>query len=674
MSLNIPANVKEWIKKSLDVNGRFSHNKSIKLKTDEVNIWMESCSLSERQIAWLVLHDLDDVPCCRTCGKPLSNFEIKGTIHCSKKCAKNDPETARKLKETNLAKYGTECTFQAKEVKEKIKASCIERYGVENAAQNEDVRERMKHTLLERYGVDSPLKSKEVRERFRKTSLERYSTESPMQSEEVRKRAAETCIRKYGHLNPMQSEEVRKRAEDTNLKKYGAKCPLQNEEVQKKATNTLMKNYGVDSPLKSKAIRQAAADTTMRHYGTSCSLLVDEVKEKIRQANIERYGYANPMQSEEVKERVKNTCIEKYGVECTFKSNEVKHKIQIIQRSKNLDQNIERINKKGIEVLTSKEDCIADRTVNFKCSICGTEFSADTICYQGVHCPTCLKKTVSAKEKQVLEYVQSIYSGEIVENDRKQIAPYELDIYVPDRNLAIEFNGTYWHSNEWKPKSYHLDKTLACNAKGIRLIHVFEWEWDQRAILIKALIKNALDLHDQVIYARQCEAREISQSDYKAFLSLHHLQGPVNSSIRIGLFFQNEPIMVAGWGRSRFQSKDMELHRLCTKEGMVVVGGFSKLIAHSGLEHFISYVDRAHFTGDGYRAIGFKEIGSTPPGYRWVNADGSVISRQMAQKSRLPKLLGEAYDPSMTEVQNMAANGWHQVFDCGNLKLEWIKK
>lgn len=673
MALNIPEEVKVWIKASLDVTGKFSHNKSLKHKTEFISKWIESVDLSERQVAWLVLHDLDDIPCCRTCGKPLSRFETKGIIHCSKKCAKNDPETTRKLKETNLAKYGTEYTFQSEEVKDKIKSSCLKKYGVENAAQSELIQKRMKQTMLERYDVESPLQSEEIRKKYRQTSLERYGTASPMQNEDIKKKTEKTNIERYGCKNPMQNEDVKKKTEKTNLDRYGVKYPLLNEEVKQKAEATLLRNYGVDSPLKSEIILKAAKETTINHYGMPCSLAASEVQEKIRQTNMEKYGCANPMQSKAVQEKSRSACLEKYGVECTFKAEGVKQKIQAIKRSRNLDQNIERINKKRIEVLTSREDCISSKTINFKCKTCGTEFSADTICYQGVHCPTCLKKTVSAKEKQVLEYVQSIYSGPVIENDRRQIAPYELDIYLPERSLAIEFDGTYWHSSEWKERTYHLDKTLACQTKGIRLIHVFEWEWDRNEALIKSLLKTALNLHEQTIYARQCEVREMSQSDYRAFLSLHHLQGPVNSQLRLGLFFDNEPVMVAGWGRSRFRSKEMELHRLCTKEGANVIGGFSKLIAHSELDHFISYVDRAHFTGDGYRKLGFAEIGSTPPGYRWVDENGSSISRQMAQKSRLPKLLGEEYDPEMTEVQNMVANGWMQVFDCGNLKMEWKK-
>lgn len=674
MSLNIPANVKEWIKKSLDVNGKFSHNKSLKLKTDEVNIWMESCGLSERQIAWLVLHDLDDIPCCRTCGKPLSNFEIKGTIHCSKKCAKNDPETARKLKETNLAKYGTEYAFQAEEVKSKIKASLIEEYGVDNPAKADAIKKKTKKTMLERHGVEHALQSEKSRRKYRETCRKRFGADSPMQNDEVQRKARETSLERYGCSNPQMSDAVRKKTEDTNLERYGCINPLLNEDVKQKAVDTLRQNYGVSSPLQSKEILHKVQATTMDHYGVHVSLLSEEVQEKSRKTNLEKYGSEVPIRTDEIKAKIRNTCINRYGVDCTLNAPEVKQKSRISIRSKTYEQNEAKLHQKGISILSSREDAIQNEEVKYKCRRCGVEFIVPSLCCQSVHCPACLKKTVSAKEKQVLEFVKGVYSGEAVENCRSVIGPYELDIYIPSLHLAIEFNGTYWHSAELKPKNYHLEKTLACIEKGVRLIHIFEWEWDRNEALIKSLLLKALGVNQKTIYARQCTVAPLSQSDYKAFLSLNHLQGPVNSSIRLGLIYENEPVMVAGWGRSRFNSKEMELHRLCTKEGLNVAGGFSKLIAHSKLNYFISYVDLAHFTGDGYRKCGFVEIGSTPPGYRWVDEDGNAISRQMAQKSKLSKLLGEGYDPEMTEVQNMAANGWHQVFDCGNLKMEWIKK
>ena len=67
----------------------------------------------------------------------------------------------------------------------------------------------------------------------------------------------------------------------------------------------------------------------------------------------------------------------------------------------------------------------------------------------------------------------------MIENDRELIAPYELDIVIPEIKLSIEFNGVYWHSCFYKDKNYHLIKTELCEKFGYRLIHIFEDEWNE---------------------------------------------------------------------------------------------------------------------------------------------------------------------------------------------------
>ena len=34
------------------------------------------------------------------------------------------------------------------------------------------------------------------------------------------------------------------------------------------------------------------------------------------------------------------------------------------------------------------------------------------------------------------------------------INPYEIDIYLPNLNLAFEFNGVYWHCDLYKNKKW----------------------------------------------------------------------------------------------------------------------------------------------------------------------------------------------------------------------------
>ena len=80
---------------------------------------------------------------------------------------------------------------------------------------------------------------------------------------------------------------------------------------------------------------------------------------------------------------------------------------------------------------------------------------------------------ISHGEKEVRKFILEELGLVALHNSREVIHPLELDVYVPSKKLAIEFNGNYWHSEEYLNKNYHRDKTLNCAKNGIRLIHIF---------------------------------------------------------------------------------------------------------------------------------------------------------------------------------------------------------
>ena len=273
-----------------------------------------------------------------------------------------------------------------------------------------------------------------------------------------------------------------------------------------------------------------------------------------------------------------------------------------------------------------------------------------------------------------MDYVRSIYDGTIIENDRKVLNGKELDLYLPDLNLAIEFNGNYWHSDAIVSSTKHLEKTLCCKEKGIRLIHIFEYEWDTMQDKLKNFLKQCMGLFERRVYARQCEVREITYSVYRDFLEKYHLQGTVNSPTRYGLFYDNELVSVIGIGQSRFTKNDLELHRFCVKAGWQIAGGFGKLLsAVRNLGDIVSYIDYSKFDGRGYFATGFEEIERTKPNFVWYKG-ATILKRYATQKHKLPELLGEEFNPNETEVENMTRLGFMRIYDCGNLKVILRKK
>lgn len=284
-------------------------------------------------------------------------------------------------------------------------------------------------------------------------------------------------------------------------------------------------------------------------------------------------------------------------------------------------------------------------------------------------------KTYNSKyEAEIHEWLKEIYKGEILDNKYgiiKDATKKQLDFYIPEKNLAIEFNGDFWHSvNTGRDPKYHLNKTKLCQEKGIQLIHVFEYEWNSKKNILKSIISSALGIYENRIYARKCEVKEVDSREARQFLEENHLQGFISSKYRIGLYFENQLVQILCFGNSRFKKEEIELLRMCTRKNTQVIGGFSKLLKHSKINEFVSYVDLSKFSAESYLKNGFKLIGQSGPNYKYLQGE-NILNRFNTQKHKLQKLLGDNFDNSKTESQNMQDAGWYKVYDCGNLKLKF---
>lgn len=209
---------------------------------------------------------------------------------------------------------------------------------------------------------------------------------------------------------------------------------------------------------------------------------------------------------------------------------------------------------------------------------------------------------------------------------------------------------------------------LDLRANGYLAICVYQWEWEVKRIKIIRLIEKLLDINQTTIYGRKCAIGQLGQKEYRDFLDQYHLQGSVNSSIRLGLMYDHDLVAVIGVGGSRFKRGEYELHRYCVKTGYKIVGGFAKLIKHCNVPHCNSYIDIAHFTGQGYVNNGWKLLYTSVPNYIY-RKDGCALGRTMCQKHRLSSML-EIFDDQQTESWNMAVNGWIRINDCGNYKVQ----
>lgn len=548
---------------------------------------------------------------CPQCGK-LMNYQksvVNNQTYCSYKCNSNSDE-----------------------VRKKKEATCLKKYGVSNFARSAVVKNKRKNTLLRKYGAESTFNIQSVRDKIKKTMLDRYGVENASQAECVKEKKKQKAIERYGVENVFQSEEIKDKSKKTLIKKYGVDNVSYLEEVKNKRKETTNLHFGVDVPAKS-----------------------DVVLSKMRITNIERYGVEHYCNSDEYK---------------VVKFNKMKEKF-----------------KNYVVPLFNAEDYLGTRGDNrneiykWKCVKCGNEFEQHihltTIEGVDTYIPRCLKcypyiNGTSFLENEIYSFVESIYKGEIERNTRKIIPPYELDIYIPYKKVAIEFDGVFWHSEKCvSDKNYHLSKTNMCAEKGINLIHVFEDEWVYKKDVVKDRIMSILGIDRERIFARKCDISEIDSSVANKFLEENHLQGADKSSVRYGLFYKGELVSVMTFGKPRFNDNyDFELIRFASKIGINVVGGASKLLKfferqNSG-KTIVSYADRRYSYGRLYYSLGFDLVSTSVPNYWWVK-ENYKISRYVCQKHNLINILGDKFNPDFSENVNMSSCGYYKIYDCGNL-------
>lgn len=275
----------------------------------------------------------------------------------------------------------------------------------------------------------------------------------------------------------------------------------------------------------------------------------------------------------------------------------------------------------------------------------------------------------SKGQREILEYIESLgFVGKY--NDRKLIKPKEIDILIEDKNLAIEFNGMYFHRND---KRGPLEKYNLCKRAGVRLITIMEDEWMFKRDICKNIIASALGKLSNKIHARKCCINKLTFKDMNEFLESNHMQGGVSNGDGYGLYYNGELVSCMVVGVSRFRKdKSLELFRFVSKIDTNVVGGFSKLLSHikslKNDQPIYTYADLRYSDGATYRKFG-SYVSQSDPGYFWVHKRNFMqrISRMKVQKHKLAEFLGSSYDPSLSESENLSNAGYIKIYDCGNL-------
>ena len=442
------------------------------------------------------------------------------------------------------------------------------------------------------------------------------------------------------------------------VEKYNSKSDEEKKEISNKVTNTFMSKYGV------KRFSQ-----------------LPQWKEMTIQSNQKQFGKDWYTQTDEYKESYQDFCERTYGegIKNSFQSEEVK---SIINK-----KFFEHFLKKHPDVIEIKYNTYVCKCPDETCTLCDEKiYEIDKVTYSNRLCKgidTCIIRNgygniTSGSENQLFNFISSIYSGEIIKNDRSILNGKELDIYLPELGLAFEFNGVYWHSEMFKPKKYHQDKVLTCKSKNIRLIQIWEDDWMYNQDVVKDVIKSKLNLNKVNIGARTCEIKEVSNKVAYDFLQKYHIQGGVKNGKNIGLYHNGELVEVMTFGQLR---KNMggkpvdghyEIYRLCSKSDYNVQGGFGKLMKwfeniYNPIE-VITYANLDYSYGNVYEKVGFEMEHISQPTYTWV-IDNHRKHRSNFRKS---KLIECEKNPELTECEVMYGRGHWRCWDSG--KIKFVKK
>lgn len=575
------------------------------------NFLNSSATISER----LYCLKNDTIPNTCDCGLPtkFKSPKVGYAEFCSTACIGKSTKIKEKRKTSTIASSGG-CGFASEKIKNKVKQTNLDRYGVENATQNVDIAAKIEETWKT---IDKP----SILEKRKKTNLEKYGAEYHQQNIEQQQKIQESLLKNQGGIG-FSSEKISDKVKETNKIRFGVENAMENTDIQ----------------LKMKA------------------------------AVFEKYGVHNVMQHEEISRKRRDNNVEKWGVENNSQRHISRESLDILYCPVSFEKHL--VDSSGAYAL-SKELGVSIHTVLHKIKEFGIVYET-----QGTF--------TSSFETEIVNFLNIHNVSNIIQSDRKILNGKELDIVLPNKHIAIEMNGVYWHSEHSgnKDKFYHFNKTEMAKKVGYQLLHIYDTEWLHKNSIIKSMILSKIGHIPTRIYARKCSVKEISSVDKNNFLLENHLQGKDAAGTSLGLFFEDTLYAVMTFGKSRFSKKyEWELVRFANKQFTSIVGGASKLFTYFvnnfSPSSIVTYADKRYSDGTFYEKIGFTKLHESEPNYHYWKSnnplfDDKLFSRNRFQKHKLSNIL-EKFDTSLSEWDNMVANGYDRIWDCGNFVFGWSR-
>ena len=421
----------------------------------------------------------------------------------------------------------------------------------------------------------------------------------------------------------------------------------------------MVSRYGYVKNFSAPEHQTQVANTSQCKYGVEYAVQSEAIKDKIRQAHENKFGKWFTKTPEYTEHRIQ-TCMDKYQASHWMKADQYRAAVgdRSRKRSVEVDGSIQSDYTAGLpkQLLAQKYDFSISHMQKILQDLgLATDLPQNKINYH--------HNWRSAPEQELVNLIKQNYDGQMICNDRKLIWPMEIDIVLPDKKIAIEFNGTYWHSDHFKHRNFHLQKLEQMEQQGFHLIQIFSCFWTGAyKDVMQQKIRSLFD--QKYLGARHCTIERCDYAAVKDFQEKHHIQGARTTSLNWAVYHQGQMVACATFNRFR---DGVELVRYCSN--VRIVGILQKILQRlpAGVPVY-SFANRLYTkrSENLYVRSGFQEIDMTSPGYYYVKGT-RVITRNSAMKHRLPGLLGENFNKELSEYDNMVANGFHRIWDCGHI-------
>lgn len=278
------------------------------------------------------------------------------------------------------------------------------------------------------------------------------------------------------------------------------------------------------------------------------------------------------------------------------------------------------------------------------------------------NCPYCINHGSSRHEQEILEYITSLNLNPL---HRYKLDNQEADVFISEKNLAIEHNGLYWHSELHKDKNYHYTKYRHFADRGIQLIQIWEDEWRNKRKTVESLLRSKLGLNSDRVFARKCV---IVKQKCPEFFELNHIQGSAGISKTYTLEYQGDIVAAMAF---KIRSEGVwELVRYATSKS--VVGGASKLLKAFEREYhkvrIVSFADLCVSNGDMYYKLGFKEDKILNPDYKYLvnSCREHKFNYRLKRFKNDPSLI---FEEDKTESELAKINKLSKIYDAGKIRF-----